>query len=580
MYISTERICGLYRAGEPPTHAAVESETETLSLRECAPELARCLRFVRVATGRAALQTGLAMALPVLFCWLAITMPLDWMVELPRWARALFLVAGMGGAAWVGWHFGLREWLHRPSDEAVALRIEKALPEFRSRFIASVQLSREGDGALVRALLAETTNLARSSRLDAVVKRARLFRWMKVGAVLALTGAAAWLFAGKASLPLFQRAWLVETPVPRKTQVVRFTGDRVLALGDDLRIEATAAGVIPAVGKLRITTASGKAQEFVFDPVPANPQTFLRTLQSVQESFTYTVQLGDNHSALGHVKVRPRPSIVKVDAEQIWPAYTALPPRPRAMSDLKLLAGSKLNVRLRASSRLRSATLRFLDAERKNIVRDTLLKPVGSTMSEWEALSDVPTKDASALTFHLVDEDGIESKGSAIHRLEVIPDEPPTIRVLWPIRREELVTRGATLLVSFEAKDDYGVEKVRLHYGINWNPNTPHKTLDLDLEGDTPKAITRRFDWHLDRLPLAEGDVVEFWLEAVDGNTATGPGVGQLAEHYQARVVSEAEKRADLTSRLDDTLRGLNDVKEGQEELSKRLSEMIQIRPQ
>ena len=37
--------------------------------------------------------------------------------------------------------------------------------------------------------------------------------------------------------------------------------------------------------------------------------------------------------------------------------------------------------------------------------------------------------------------------------------------------------------------------------------------------------------------------------------------------------------RADLATRLDDTLRGLNDIKEGQEELSKRLGEMIQIAP-
>ena len=130
MYISPGRICGLYRAGEPPTHAAVESVTNTLSLRECAPELARCLRSVRVATGRAALQTGLAMVLPVLICWLAITMPLDWVVELPRWARALFLVAGMGGAAWVGWYFGMREWLHRPSDEAVALTSRRRCRSF------------------------------------------------------------------------------------------------------------------------------------------------------------------------------------------------------------------------------------------------------------------------------------------------------------------------------------------------------------------------------------------------------------------------------------------------------------------
>ena len=115
---------------------------------------------------------------------------------------------------------------------------------------------------------------------------------------------------------------------------------------------------------------------------------------------------------------------------------------------------------------------------------------------------------------------------------------------------------------------------------MNWISGTPHKTLDLNLDGETPKSVTRRFEWRIERLALSEGDTVEFWLEVVDGNTVTGPGIGVLAEHYQVRVVTEAEKRADLASRLDDTLRGLNDVKTGQEELSKRLGEMIQARPQ
>lgn len=515
------------------------------------------------------------MAFSVLLVWLAITMPLDWMVELPRWARGLFLVGGVGGAAVVAWWWGIRGWLHRPSDEAVALRIEAALPEFRSRLIASVQLSREDDGALVRALVSETATLARSSSLRAVVSRAGFVRWAKIGAGLFFCAVVAWLLAGYASWPLFQRAVLVEAPVPRRTQIVESTGSKVMALGDDLRIIATVAGVVPAAGKLRLVTDSGKPQEFAFEPTVANTAIFARNLQSVQESFSYTLELGDNRTQSARVKVRPRPTIGKVEAMQIWPAYTGLPPKPRAMNDLRLLAGSKLDLRLHSPARLKSATVRFIAAGQKTVVRDVAMQ----AGEMWNVIADVPAS-AAGLAFRLVDEDDIESKTSVVHRLEIIPDESPSVRILWPVRREELVTRNATFLVSFEAKDDFGVEKVRLHYGVNWTSGTPHKTLDLNLDGETPKSVTRRFEWRMERLALSEGDTVEFWLEVVDGNTVTGPGIGVLAEHYQVRVVSEAEKRADLTSRLDDTLRGLNDVKTGQEELSKRLGEMIQVRPQ
>ncbi len=527
------------------------------------------------------------MAVPILIGWLAIAMPLDWMMELPWAARAALLLGGVGGAAFVAWRFGVREWFHQPSDEAVALRIEKALPEFRSRFIASVQLSQTEGTTLVSALLGETADIASRAALHEVPHRERFARWMKVSLLLLLLGGTACVLAGADVLPLFQRAILMNVQVPRKTQIANGTGNLVIAMGDDLRIEAAASGIIPATGKLRITTASGRKQEFVLDPTAANPKNFVRLLQSVQETFDYTIELGDNRTASARIKVRPRPTVAKVDATQIWPAYTQLPPKLRPMGDLKILAGSKLSIRLKASSSLRSATMRFLAADRKTIVRDALLKPVISTaespkiaaMADWEVTAELPSQEATGIAFHLVDEEGVESKATTIYRLEVMPDEPPAIRILWPERREELVTRAATLLISFEAKDDYGISKVRLHFAVNWSEGKPHKTVELNLDGESPKLLTRRFEWQIERLGVNEGDIIDYWLEAEDINTVTGPGKVLLAEHYQARVVSDADKRADLAARLDDTLRGLNDVKEGQEELSKRLGEMIQFAP-
>ena len=74
--------------------------------------------------------------------------------------------------------------------------------------------------------------------------------------------------------------------------------------------------------------------------------------------------------------------------------------------------------------------------------------------------------------------------------------------------------------------------------------------------------------------------MVDYWVEARDTNNVTGPGIAIIPEHYHARVVSEEQKRADLTNRLNDTLQGLNDVRQGQEELARRLGDIIQEKPQ
>ena len=185
------------------------------------------------------------------------------------------------------------------------------------------------------------------------------------------------------------------------------------------------------------------------------------------------------------------------------------------------------------------------------------------------------------MTFDLVDEEGVESKAMAVYRIEVIPDQPPAIRILWPPRREELVTPKATLLIAFEAKDDFGIAKVLLHYAVNWSEGARHRILDLELGAEQAKLLNKRFEWKIERLtpPLNEGDVIDFWFEARDANNVTGPGITVLADHYQARVVSEADKRADLANRFNDTLQGLNDVRQGQEDLAKRLGDFIHEKP-
>jgi hypothetical protein len=44
---------------------------------------------------------------------------------------------------------------------------------------------------------------------------------------------------------------------------------------------------------------------------------------------------------------------------------------------------------------------------------------------------------------------------------------------------------------------------------------------------------------------LREGSLLEYWIEVVDNNNVTGPGVG-VSEHQYGKIVSEADKRADL----------------------------------
>jgi hypothetical protein len=335
--------------------------------------------------------------------------------------------------------------------------------------------------------------------------------------------------------------------------------------------------VIPVTGKLRVQVGQAQPVEFTLDADPVHPAHFLRAIAAVQQTFRYRMELGDARTEWAQVRARPRPVIQSLTLEQRWPEYTGLPPQRRGTSELKILAGSKLAAALKTNVPLRDATMQLLEPNRK--VKESFamqFSPAGAE-PEWRGVAQIPAKDVSSLTFQLTDPEGVQSSALAAYKIDIVPDQAPTLAILWPPRREELVTQRATLLVAFEAKDDFGIDRVKLHYAVNWVPAGPYKTLDMDLGEVGPKALTRRFEWRLTRLdpPLKEGDVIDFWLEVSDRNNVTGPGVATMQEHYQARVVSEDEKRADLAARLTDTLQGLNDLRQSQEDLAQRLGDII-----
>jgi hypothetical protein len=173
----------------------------------------------------------------------------------------------------------------------------------------------------------------------------------------------------------------------------------------------------------------------------------------------------------------------------------------------------------------------------------------------------------------------MESRDSAVYRVDVIPDKAPVARLTYPDRKEELITRQATMLIGFEASDDFEIARVRLKYKIDTVDNGAEKVVELDLDEPHPQRVRRRYEWEIGAMAplLSEGSVIEYWIEAEDNNNVTGPGLGRT-EHQLARVVSEAEKRADLLNRAGDYLGSISDVAADQEKLNQNLGLIIRAK--
>ncbi len=554
---------------------------------------------LRRKTLRVAAWTGVSLAVVVAVEWLVLVMFLDWWLELPWTLRLILLIGQAAVFGCIVVRFVIQPIMQQPDDDELALQVERAQPGFQSRLIAAIQLPRPGavpagaSAAMAEATVEETEAMAEGLDFSAIVSTRKVKRLAWLAAAMLLLGAIALSAGGEVTGDLLKRAFLSNTPVPRKTRVIVFDGDKVIGRGDDVRLEGFAHGVVPERGKVEVRYANRRSQDFSLEKDPKGRNRFGRTLENIQESFRYVIRLNDGRSQIFEVAALPRPMVARLECEQDFPDYTGLKTIQRPLGDLSLLAGSRLRVRGRATKELFAGYLKMVgtnapynfpmvSAFPPMVVRapiQTGIVPLHvnpSDPAEFTAEFGIPAAGLSGFSIELVDKEEMASKDAAVYRIEIIPDKAPVARILYPDRKEELITREATLLIDMSASDDFAIEQLQLRYKIASVDGGAERALEMDLEGERPAELHRSYPWKIGSFDplLSEGSTIEFWIEARDNNNVTGPGIGR-SDRQIAKVVSVDEKRSDLLNRAGDYLGSISDVASEQEKVNRTLGAII-----
>lgn len=527
--------------------------------------------------------SGVALLLGGIVLALGVGMAADWFLDLPWAVRFLLFLGYLAAAGHVIWHHILIPFLRQPDDDAIALLVERGNSPFGTRLIAALQLTRPGAlqsgeaPALVRALVAETESIARPLDFTGVICTRQLRRLIGWAVVIIGIGGVVFWKGEEVSRDLLSRAFLSrEVEVPRKTRIGQTSGDIRIARGDNVNLFALAKGVVPERAKLVLKFTSGRTQEFLLDGSQTNRAHFAQAMENVQDTFDYTFHIGDGKSRSARVEAIERPGIAKLDATQIYPEYTGLGTVRRSLGDLTLLVGSKLNLTLTPTKEVaKGAVLVTSSTNAAPITLPLLVNPKNAR--EVQVSIPITSEALTGFSIHLEDKYGFRSKDDAVYRLEVLPDRAPVVRITYPERKEDLITQRATVLIGFEAVDDFAVKQLFLRYTVDGGEE---KGIELTLE--TPsRALRRRYDWKVGALnpKPPEGATLEYWIEARDNNNVTGPGIG-TSEHFTAKVVSDAEKRADLLNRVGDSIGAIGEAANDQEKLNQRLGDIIQGRPE
>jgi len=577
--------------------------------------------------------SGACLAISAIIAAVGVEMIVDWMWELPFTLRAAWLAMSLAMLGVLVVREIIWPLLAIPDEDEVALWVEHESPGLRSRLIATIQLTRAqavpaGQSlSLVRALVRETQEIAGPMDFLAVVKLDRLRRLGAVAALIGILGIVGMAFGGRSSVDLLERAVLAPgVDVPRKTRVQMLTPNPLVsAIGEGVELRAQASGIIPASGSVAIHyDGAGQSVTLPMAAGPEHSKQFVLNLETVPRSFTYRVTLNDGHGNDGRVEASVRPSVVSMNIAEIPADYTHLGPIRHSSGDLRILATSRLAIRIKSNKPVKNTTpadrpFNRVTLQGKSGMVDIPLIVVGSDgqtlIAQDRGNPDIPlAPDVQGLSIHLVDNNGLETKDPAVYGIQLIPDEPPTVRVTYPDRKEQLSTARAQLLVGADASDDFALGKLTLHYRVvppelaetiaaengsapavpdvaaGEHPGDHHAdavvsgqaapvesgSIALDLKG-TPKTFHGQFHFemgNLDPPPLVHG-AVEWWLEAEDTNDVTGPGK-TVSDHYLTRIGTEAEVRSDLLARLGNHMGEIKETAETQKQDNADLGEMIQ----
>jgi hypothetical protein len=526
---------------------------------------------------------GLSRVLVLVGTALAALFAADYALRLPLSVRTVLLLLLVAAAGTAIVRHLLRPLLARLADDTLAARVEAAHPGLNDRLRSSLSFAEaeadpenEDSRELMRVVVEETVREAAAIPFARVAAVRAPARWAAAACGIALAlGTAAAARADLASIFARRSLLLRDVAWPRRTTLAvegMVPGEpRRITLGRETTVRVRAEGSIP--DRVRFTfweALAGRERADGIDLAPSaeDPSLFAFTLK-VHGSYEFTVTGGDDDRGETYrIEALTPPSVLSIEMDASYPAYLALADGKLEGGGQRVPQGTSLRVRVRTNLPLREASV-VLGADEPR--RLELLEP---DLATFDVVADKTVRYA----LRLVGANGEENDpGSDTFFLQVVQDQPPSVRIRTPTAQAEYLA-GGVVLVGFAAQDDHTIESVTLRYHVNEEPERVVKAGESG--GDTVRALVppsppptelqgvfaidlAQF-FRKDGKPVDKGDRITYSLEATDSagkmrETRSPQRVDVVGEeelsqilHNRQQELRETVRRADGRAR--DTL--------------------------
>ncbi len=528
---------------------------------------------------------GVGGVLVPLCLWLAFVFFADWALHVPLAVRWFHLAVLVALPVALFWREVLRHLRRVPDAAGLAVLVERAHPELHELFVTAVQVQARDaskiDAELRNRILRDADLRARPLGLEGVlVERPQSLRALAGFAALALAlfGAAQGgettriflrrLVGGDVPWPQRTTLELIVADIARPGEFLRTEGELVIrvARGTDLPVSIHARGERPEEVTLHFKDGGNAVLSSASD---GDFRTLLRSLQEPLEFYATGADDEDQLPRL-RVEVLDPPDIASLAIEVTPPAYVAAASRVEFDRDVRVLAGSRLAIRVLPAPADAVGSVRVLPADTQLPLEP---RPFPLREGETEARTglgfELVADQSLRYRFELRDATGLVDPDPGLFSVDVIADERPEVELVSPARLEiETLAQGA-LRIGARASDDLGITslawRTRSLGGEERNgewSELPLRDIPMPLRGDeAPRGVAVAGTARIDvgnlagaSTKLAVGDLFELELRALDTRPAVDGapdprGTGTSAP-VRLRIVSEEEFLRRLQDRL------------------------------
>jgi len=281
-------------------------------------------------------------------------------------------------------------------------------------------------------------------------------------------------------------------------------GNKTVRKRSDQLITATLVGfTAPKVRFFgRYTSASKWDQAEMATQPGGNAYQFL--IAGVPESLEYYVEAGGVRSPSYKLNVVDLPSVKNIRVTYHFPSWTGMKDEVEDPGgDLRAVEGTVADVAIRTDRPLTTGAI-LLDDGAKLPLRQS---PDGTVVASVHIQKDG--------LYHVVAVEGGEDvRLNNDNFIEAMKDNPPEVKITRP-GRDFRATPIEEVTVVVEAKDDFGLKDVELHYSVNGGPD---KTVSM-LPAKGAKTASGTHTIALEDFKIEPGDIVSLYATAKDART-------------------------------------------------------------